>query len=317
MKADEQMYPDVLSVHVPLTESTRGLIGAEQIARMKRSAILVNAARGGVVDEDALAAALQAGQLAGAALDVYATEPLPADHPLRALSNTVLTPHLGAATEEAQHAVAVEIAEGTRLPFTVHGCSPGRGTATVNGSFANGEWQCANTFNFTASVSGGSTPATLYVMNDATNLYLAVRLQRSGSDKVNTLQFNFDNNNSWTLTGLGAAETGDDILSLDAAKGFTDAFLTLKCVNSSQSSCWGTDVSGGGTAEGSGAVTNDGTYTTYEVSHPLNSADDAHDYSLAAGSKVGVFLTLQTGSGATGNTQWPQFREFLEIVVQP
>jgi len=211
----------------------------------------------------------------------------------------------------------VEIAEGTRLPFTVHGCVQGRGTPGVNGSFADGEWQCARQYDFTANVSGGSTPATLYVMNDDTNLYLAVRLARSSSDKVNTLQFNFDNNNSWKTSGTGAAEAGDDILSLDAAKGFTDAFLTLKCVNSSQSSCWATDVSDGGTADGSGAVANDGTYTTYEIAHPLNTADDAHDYSLSVASNVGLFLTLQTGSGATGNTQWPQFRRYQEILIQP
>ena len=211
----------------------------------------------------------------------------------------------------------VEIAEGTRLPFTVYGCLPGRGTPTVNGSFGPGEWQCARTYDFTANVSGGSTPATLYVMNDGTNLYLAVRLQRSSSDKVNTLQFNFDNNDSWTLSGAGAADEGDDVLSLDGTKGFTDAFLTLKCVNSSQSSCWATDLSAGGTADGGGAVANDGTYTTYEVAHPLNTTDDGHDFSLSVGENVGLFLTLQTGSGATGNTQWPQFRRYLQIQIQP
>jgi len=214
--------------------------------------------------------------------------------------------------------LSVEIAAGTRLPFTIYGCLPGRGTPNVNGVFANGEWQCAKTYDFTANVSGGSTPATLYVMNDGANLYLAVRLRRSSADKVNTLQFNFDNNDSWTLlNGTGAAEVGDDVLSLDAVKGFTDAYLTLKCVNSSQSSCWATDVSGGGTADGSGAVKNDGTYTTYEIAHPLNTVDNLHDYSLSGGSKVGLFLTLQTGSGAAGNTQWPQFRRYLEIQIQP
>ena len=105
---------DVLSVHVPLTAATRGMIGAEQIARMKRGAIVVNAARGGVIDESALAAALQSGQLGGAALDVFATEPLPSDDPLRSVPNAVLTPHVGAATEEAQHNVAVEIAAAVR-----------------------------------------------------------------------------------------------------------------------------------------------------------------------------------------------------------
>lgn len=105
---------DVLSLHVPLTESTAGLIGDVALAKMKRGAYLVNAARGGVVDEDALRRVLQSRQLAGAALDVFAEEPLPPDHPLRALDNAVLTPHLGAATEEAQQNVALEIVEAVR-----------------------------------------------------------------------------------------------------------------------------------------------------------------------------------------------------------
>lgn len=105
---------DILTVHVPLTESTTGLIGEKEIAMMKRSAFLVNVARGGVVDETALRHALAAKQIAGAALDVYAQEPLPADDPLRSLDNVVLTPHLGASTAEAQHSVALEIADAVR-----------------------------------------------------------------------------------------------------------------------------------------------------------------------------------------------------------
>lgn len=209
----------------------------------------------------------------------------------------------------------VNIAEGTRLPFTIFGCVPGFGTATVDGTFSTGEWACAKTYQFTANVSGGSTPATLYVMNDNSRLYLAVRLGRSSTDKVNTLQFNFDNNNS-AAGGPGPSETGDDVLSLDAATGFTDAYMTLKCTNSSQSSCWAADPSGAGTKDGIGALTNDGVVTTYELSHPLNTADDAHDFSLLPGGKVGLFLTLQTGSGAAGNTQWPGFRKYLEIRIE-
>ena len=105
---------DVVSVHVPLTDATAGLIGEQQLARLKPSALLVNAARGGIVDEAALVSALRERRLAGAALDVYAEEPLPADHPLRTLDNVVLTPHLGASTAEAQQNVAIEIAEAVR-----------------------------------------------------------------------------------------------------------------------------------------------------------------------------------------------------------
>jgi D-3-phosphoglycerate dehydrogenase/(S)-sulfolactate dehydrogenase len=102
---------DVVSLHVPLTEQTKHLVSAEVLARMKKGAILVNCARGGIVDERAVAASLAAGHLGGAALDVYEKEPPPPDHPLFALDNVVCTPHIGASTEEAQSAVAVAVAE--------------------------------------------------------------------------------------------------------------------------------------------------------------------------------------------------------------
>lgn len=105
---------DVISAHVPLTDATRNLVGKAQIARMKKGVLLLNVARGGVVDEDALVEALRSGHVAGAALDVFETEPLPADHVLRSLPNVVLTPHLGASTSEAQHSVAIEIAGAVR-----------------------------------------------------------------------------------------------------------------------------------------------------------------------------------------------------------
>ncbi len=101
---------DVLTLHVPNTRSTRGLIGAPQLARMKPTAFLLNVSRGSVVDEAALAAALREGRLAGAGLDVYATKP-PTGSPLLDAPNTVLTPHLGASTAEAQVRVAREAAE--------------------------------------------------------------------------------------------------------------------------------------------------------------------------------------------------------------
>ncbi len=101
---------DVVTLHVPLTRSTRNLIGERELGCMKRDAYLVNVARGGVVDETALAAALVEGRLGAAAVDVFDAEP-PVDSPLLAAPNTVLTPHLGASTEEAQTRVAIEAAE--------------------------------------------------------------------------------------------------------------------------------------------------------------------------------------------------------------
>lgn len=105
---------DVLSLHVPLTDQTRNMLDEAALRRMKKGAVLVNVARGGVVSEAALARVLADGHLAGAALDVFEEEPLPADSPLLSAPNLVLLPHLGASTAEAQELVASEIAEAVR-----------------------------------------------------------------------------------------------------------------------------------------------------------------------------------------------------------
>ena len=91
---------DIVSVHYKLSERSRGLVGAAEIGAMKPSAYLINTSRGPLVDTDALLAALEGGAIAGAGIDVYDTEPLPADHPLRRAPRTVLTPHLGYVTED-------------------------------------------------------------------------------------------------------------------------------------------------------------------------------------------------------------------------
>jgi D-3-phosphoglycerate dehydrogenase len=92
---------DVVTIHLVLGERTRGLVGARELGLMKPSAILINTSRGPIVDETALIAALQAGTIRAAGLDVYDREPLPPDHPLRSLANVVHTPHLGYVTEGA------------------------------------------------------------------------------------------------------------------------------------------------------------------------------------------------------------------------
>jgi D-3-phosphoglycerate dehydrogenase len=108
----EQLLPrcDFLTVHTPLTAETRDLIGAKELARMKRGVRVLNCARGGIINEEALVEALRSGQVAGAALDVFMQEP-PGDHPLLQLPNVVVTPHLGASTTEAQESVAREAAQ--------------------------------------------------------------------------------------------------------------------------------------------------------------------------------------------------------------
>jgi D-3-phosphoglycerate dehydrogenase len=102
---------DYITIHTPLIPATRHLLGADAFAKVKPGVFLVHCARGGIVDEAALLEALDAGRVAGAALDVFETEPLPVDHPLRSHPKVVLTPHLGASTDEAQEAVATQIAE--------------------------------------------------------------------------------------------------------------------------------------------------------------------------------------------------------------
>jgi len=111
---------DVITVHAPLTPETSGLIGRKELARAKKGVMLVNCARGGIVDEAALAEAVESGHVRGAALDVFEREPPPADHPLLKLPQVICTPHLGASTGEAQENVAVAIAEQV-VAYLVHG----------------------------------------------------------------------------------------------------------------------------------------------------------------------------------------------------
>jgi D-3-phosphoglycerate dehydrogenase len=105
---------EILTVHTPLTDETTGLIGRSEIARLPTGAVVVNMARGGIVADDALAAALDSGKLMGAVLDVYVKEPLVGEHPFKDRDNVILTPHIGASTAEAQRNVAVEVCRSVR-----------------------------------------------------------------------------------------------------------------------------------------------------------------------------------------------------------
>lgn len=102
---------DYISVHTPLTPETKGLINADRMKKMRPGARIINCARGGIIDEADLVEAVKNGTIAGAGLDVYPQEPPPADDPIRGVENIITTPHLGASTEEAQEAVAVEAAD--------------------------------------------------------------------------------------------------------------------------------------------------------------------------------------------------------------
>ncbi|MFL6521724.1 MAG: phosphoglycerate dehydrogenase [Chthoniobacterales bacterium] len=105
---------DFITLHTPLTPETHHLLGSARFAKTKRGVRVINCARGGLIDEASLAEALRSGQIAAAALDVFETEPLPSNSPLRDVPNLVLTPHLGASTAEAQESVGIEIAQSIR-----------------------------------------------------------------------------------------------------------------------------------------------------------------------------------------------------------
>ncbi|MDP2339832.1 MAG: hydroxyacid dehydrogenase [Deltaproteobacteria bacterium] len=118
----DELWPraDVISLHVPLIESTKNILNDLSFAKMKKGVLLVNAARGGLIDEDALLRAIDAGIVRGAALDVFETEPARKDHPLFGRDEIIATPHLGASTFEAQVNVAVEAAE-QMIAFAING----------------------------------------------------------------------------------------------------------------------------------------------------------------------------------------------------
>jgi D-3-phosphoglycerate dehydrogenase len=105
---------DFISLHTPLTNETRHVLNSEKLSRTRRGVRIINCARGGLIDEHALAEAMRSGHVAAAALDVFEEEPLPGESELRALPNLVLTPHLGASTAEAQESVGIEIAQSVR-----------------------------------------------------------------------------------------------------------------------------------------------------------------------------------------------------------
>ena len=121
MELDEiYAQADFITVHMPMSDETKGMINGAAFAKMKKGVRVLNCARGGIINETDLVEAIRSGQVAGAALDVYEVEPLPKDFPLRDLPQVIMTPHLGASTEEAQENVGIEVAEAI-TDFLLHG----------------------------------------------------------------------------------------------------------------------------------------------------------------------------------------------------
>ena len=149
---------DILTVHTPLTEETTGMIGKREIARLPGHSIVVNMARGGIVDEAALVDALNSKRLLGAVVDAYEKEPLAADHPLRATTNVLLTPHIGASTTEAQRNVAVDVCIAVRDTLLSGELSRSINVADVGGQWA--EVQPALTLTRRAAAVGRAILAT-------------------------------------------------------------------------------------------------------------------------------------------------------------
>jgi D-3-phosphoglycerate dehydrogenase len=128
---------DVLTVHTPLNDETTGMIGRRELARLRPGSYVANLARGGIVDDQALVAALESGHVKGAVLDVFATEPLPPDHALRRAPNVLLTPHIGASTAEAQRNVAVDACVAVRDALLRGDISRSINVAAIG----SGEWR--------------------------------------------------------------------------------------------------------------------------------------------------------------------------------
>jgi D-3-phosphoglycerate dehydrogenase len=189
---------DIVTVHVPKTKATAGMINREVMTRMKPGVLLLNVARGGIIDEQDLADALRDGVVAGAGIDVYTSEPPAADNPLLQAPNTLLTPHLGASTEEAQIAVAQEVAEqilevldggsaryAVNAPLltaeTAQAIAPYLPLAEILGRFAA---QLARTAPRTLTLEIAGEPAA----HDATSLVAAVLrglLETTTEERVN------------------------------------------------------------------------------------------------------------------------------------
>lgn len=201
---------------------------------------------------------------------------------------------------------AYALVGGLRADFTATGeCFDGWGTASVDGSF-DGEWACARSLDFSANISGGSTPATLYWMNDNDRLYFAVRIMQPAISNKNSIRLDID------VDGDGIAEAFDDIIGYDAdQQRALDQFLTARCANNNQSGCGRNDNS----MDVAGAVANDGVYTTYELSQHLAGDANGEDLVAAAGDQLGFFLTVRVGNGAQGNTQVPGFRDYRSITI--
>jgi hypothetical protein len=191
----------------------------------------------------------------------------------------------------------------------------GFGTAAVDGVAAPGEWSRAARLDFSVNQlvgesAGGS--GTLLAMNDATTLYLAVKLVRPTLGRT-SVAFEFDSDHD----GVGL-ENGEDTLVLNPEllpSPFLDEFRTNQPPCPTGGICGLEDTSAGGTNDGAGAAANDGQFTFYELAHPLDTADDPHDFGLRVGNKVGFQLSLTRCEAQCGTTDVPSGQLWGDVVI--
>lgn len=191
----------------------------------------------------------------------------------------------------------------------------GLGTPTIDGVFGDLEWDRAITFMFNADLPGvetGTTPATVYVLNDATNLYMALRFSRTVVDPGNSMAIEFD------VDGNGFLSDGDDGVIINPTVGFRDLIRRVIATPPCNGGLCGVrDTDLGGTLDGAGAFANDGSFTLYELSHPLNSGD-TQDFALAPNDVIGFRLSLRMIDGpypdGFGDTDFP-ISGFQDITI--
>lgn len=186
----------------------------------------------------------------------------------------------------------------------------GFGSATIDGVIGPGEWDPAGNVNFTvnrsSSEGGGTVPATLYVMNDAANLYVGIRVQNA-TVGASTAEVLFDNDHNDRTTA-----EGEDDIYVDASGTFHDGF-----VHQTSPGVWDVvkDTDFGGTSDGDERDGNGPGYSFYEFSHPLDSADNAHDFSLGRAQKVGFLLRFRHCTPCASTSYYPSFATLAEIVI--
>src|SRR5256885_821612 len=204
-------------------------------------------------------------------------------------------------------------AGGSPVTFSATACQPG----AVDGVLCPGEWDGVTPISFSVSLpEGGTTPGQLFIRNDATNLYFAVRFDRGIRDVGSQVIFEFDGDNN------PPQQNGDDVFLFGTDGQFVDDFRTNLppcAVESAPASCAFRDVDYGGSNDGVGAFRQEGTVLVFEVSHPLNSGDAGHDFALVGGNVIGMNLNVHVAGGgsvfADTYVPGPGFGSFMPLTI--